>query len=285
MSSLGEVRSPPVLRPLEAFPGSARRGIHFVLTDIDDTLTDRGRLGVSAYAALEELADAGIAVVPVTGRPAGWCDLIARLWPVEAVIGENGAFYFRYDRRTKRMIRRYWADEAARQADRVRLEAIAQRVFVEVPGAAYASDQAYRVADVAIDYREDVDPLPAEALDEIVRHFVEAGATAKISSIHVNAWYGDYDKLAMSKLLFTELFGIDLDSRRGDVAFIGDSPNDEPLFGFFPHSVAVANIERFIPRLRTPPAYVTSQRSGEGFAEFVDTLLAARKGERAAGTC
>ncbi|HEU0290571.1 MAG TPA: HAD hydrolase family protein, partial [Burkholderiales bacterium] len=82
--------------PLSEFPVEVRRSIRGVLCDIDDTLTTGGRLTAGAYGAMERLQQAGLPVIPITGRPAGWCDHIARMWPVAAVVGENGAFYFRY---------------------------------------------------------------------------------------------------------------------------------------------------------------------------------------------
>jgi HAD superfamily hydrolase (TIGR01484 family) len=261
------------MRPLAELPAAARRALRFVLTDIDDTLTTEGRLTAASYAALERLEEAGVAVVPVTGRPAGWCDLVARLWPVEAVIGENGAFYFRYERRARRMIRRYWAEEDERRAGRERLTALGERILAAVPGAALAADQPYRVADLAIDVREDVPPLPQEAVERILDGFRDAGAQAKLSSIHVNGWFGAYDKLAMAKLLFAEIFGVDLAEARDAVLFIGDSPNDAPMFGFFPNAVAVANIRDFAGRLPALPAYVTKARSGAGFVELAEALL------------
>ena len=259
--------------PFAAFPAAARAGIRFVLTDIDDTLTTDGRLTAAAYGALERLAARGYRVIPVTGRPAGWCDLIAHLWPVDGVVGENGAFYFRYDRVGRTMTRRFWLSEDQRGAARRRLDRLAATILAVVPGARLAADQPYRAADLAIDYREDSGPLPPEAVDRIVALMREAGATAKISSIHVNGWFGDWDKLAMTRHLFAEAYGIDLERERRSLVFIGDSPNDEPMFAFFPLSVAVANIRPCLPLLKARPAYVTAGEGGAGFVEFAETLL------------
>src|SRR6266513_1195237 len=96
------------MKPLAELPLECATKIRAVLTDIDDTLTQNGRLPALAYGAVERLHEAGLVIVPVTGRPAGWCDLIARQWPVDAVIGENGAFYFRYDHQARVMTRRFW---------------------------------------------------------------------------------------------------------------------------------------------------------------------------------
>jgi HAD superfamily hydrolase (TIGR01484 family) len=265
-----------VLRPLADFTTLDRRKIAVVLTDIDDTLTDRGRLPAKAYAALERLKQAGFIVAPVTGRPAGWCDLIARQWPVDGVIGENGAFYFRYDDAAKRIVRHYAKSAAERQADAARLREIEQTVLREVPGAAVAADQPYREADLAIDFCEDVAPLPKTEVLKIVGIFQRYGATAKISSIHVNGWFGKYDKLSTSRLFLQDCFGIDIDHDKDSIAFVGDSPNDAPMFGFFPNSVGVANVLDFAGELPASPAFVTSGRGAQGFAELADALIAAK---------
>ena len=67
------------LRPFENFSRVAAKSVHTVFTDIDDTLSLHGRLPAAAYDALERLQAAGLRVIPVTGRPAGWCDHIAPL--------------------------------------------------------------------------------------------------------------------------------------------------------------------------------------------------------------
>ena len=248
-----------------------RSGVGAVLLDIDDTLTTDGKLTAGAYAALERLQRAGIRVVPVTGRPAGWCDHIARMWPVDAVVGENGAFYFLYS--DGKLHKRFHGSIPSRTELRARLEAIAARLLVAVPGCALASDQPYRETDLAIDYCEDVPALPLEAAQRIAELMRHEGLTAKVSSIHVNGWFGDYDKLATARLLFAERFGRDLDRENREVVFAGDSPNDAPMFAFFERSVGVANVRRFEGLRATPPKYVTRAASGAGFVELVDHLL------------
>jgi HAD superfamily hydrolase (TIGR01484 family) len=264
------------MRPLIDFPPAERKHIRGVLCDIDDTLTTDGRLTAAAYAALEALQRANLLVVPITGRPAGWCDHIARMWPVDAVVGENGAFYFRYDHAARVMRRRYVDDGATRAAYRERLPAIGDRILAQVPGCAVANDQHYRVADLAIDYCEDVPRLPGTAVAKIVALMQEGGLTVKVSSIHVNGWFGDYDKLSMARTLMRECFATDLDAEKNRFVFVGDSPNDAPMFGYFPHAIGVANIRAFAGQLPAAPAYVTRAASGAGFCELVDVLLASR---------
>lgn len=264
------------MRPLADAPIRDLRNISVVLSDIDDTLTSHGRLPAKSCAALENLKHAGFIVAPITGRPAGWCDLIARYWPVDGVVGENGAFYFRYEDAAKRLTRRYAKTDLERREDAAKLALIREAVLAEVPGAAVAADQAYREADLAIDFCEDVSPLPKADIQKIVDIFRRFGATAKVSSIHVNGWFGEYDKLTTSRLFLSDCFGIDLDRDREKIVFAGDSPNDSPMFGFFPNSVGVANVLDFGADIPAMPAYVAQGRGGDGFAELAELLIAAK---------
>jgi HAD superfamily hydrolase (TIGR01484 family) len=261
------------MEPLAAMPAIARAAIRGVFADIDDTITTHGQLTPDSYAALARLRAASLLVIPITGRPAGWCDHIARMWPVDAVVGENGAFAMRYDRARRQLTRRFVADEATRAANRARLADIARKILAAVPGSALASDQHYREADLAIDFCEDVPPLPRADVDRIVAMMEAEGMTAKVSSIHVNGWFGRYDKLAMTRTLLREDFGIDLDAERARFVFAGDSPNDAPMFAYFPNAVGVANVRAFTDRIAALPTYVTQAEAGAGFVELADFLL------------
>ena len=266
------------MKRASAWPKAAVAHVHTLLCDIDGTMTSDGRLGAAAYRAMEQLQEAGVHVVPVTGRPAGWCDLIARFWPVTAVVGENGAFYFRYDHEKRRMTRAWARDDAQREQDRARLAEIGSEVLRKVPGTALAADQRYREADLAIDWCEDVPPLGHAAVQRIVDLLHGHGLTVKVSSIHVNAWFGTYDKLTMTRRLMREQFDIDLETERDRLAFVGDSPNDEPMFRFFPNSIAVANIADFAGSIAHLPTYVMRGAEGAGFAELARLMLAKRRG-------
>jgi len=247
------------------------RRLRGLLFDIDETLTTGGKLTAEAYTAMERLKVAGKILVPITGRPAGWCDHIARMWPVDAVVGENGAFYFCYSQ--GKLMRRFQDDEQARAGHRARLQAIGKRIVDQVPGSALASDQPYRETDLAIDFCEDVPALPLETARRIAALMRAEGLTAKISSIHVNGWFGSYDKLAMARLLFAEVFKCSPAALKQDFAFAGDSPNDAPMFAWFDNSVGVANVTRFAGQIEAPPKYVTRGGAGAGFAELVTHLL------------
>lgn len=261
------------MKPLDECPSNVLRRMRGVLFDIDDTLTTDGQLTPEAYGAMASLKRAGFITVPITGRPAGWCDHIARMWPVDGVVGENGAFYFHFDAAEKKLKQRFIKDDATRQRDRATLTRVAEQILQSVPGTALASDQPYREADIAIDFCEDVPALPHAEVLRIKTLMESAGLTAKISSIHVNGWLGNYNKLSTTQLFMQERFGVDLDAHKEEFVFVGDSPNDAPMFGWFPYSVGVANVREFLDLLATKPAYVTEARCGKGFAELVNTLI------------
>jgi len=265
------------MKPFDELDSRTLGQVELLLTDIDDTLTTEGRLTAAAYGALERLRQAGLKVVPVTGRPAGWCDHIARMWPVDGIVGENGAFAFIYDHERRRMRSIEAAELGDMARNRARLTALGEEILAKVPGTALASDQPYRLADLAIDFCEDVPALPREAVARIVALFEAAGCTAKVSSIHVNGWFGRYDKLSMVETLLAREFGIRLTPDCQRVAFSGDSPNDAPLFGAVALSIGVANIRDMLDQVAHKPAFVTRGRGGAGFVEIADRLIAARQ--------
>lgn len=261
------------MRPLLECPRDLLARVRGVLTDIDDTITSEGRLTAAAYSAMEQIQSTGRMLIPITGRPAGWCDHIARMWPVDAVVGENGAFWFRYDHRGRRMHRHFVHTPDERRVQAVRLETIAEEVFHAVPRARIAADQPYREADLAIDFCEDIPRLTDDEIDKIVEVMRAGGLTVKVSSIHINGWFGTYDKLTTTRALLETTLGFPHNRLQKEFCFIGDSPNDEPMFAFFGCTIGVANVRDFAERMHNRPRYVTNGRGGAGFAEFASQLV------------
>jgi hypothetical protein len=261
------------MRLLSAFREAGR--VRGMFCGIDDTLTTDGRLTALAYSALERLRAAGKLVVPVTGRSAGWCDHIARMWPVNAVVGENGAFYFCYDAAARRLVRRFLDDEATRAAQRARLAAVRDRILREVPGCAVASDQPLRETGLAIDFCEDVPRLAAAAIERIVAIMEASGLTATLGSTQLIGRFAHHDALGTIRTLMQERFGVDLDQpgARADYVFVGAAPGDAPMFEFFPYSVGVANVRDVLERMPAQPKYVTTARCGAGFAELAEMII------------
>jgi HAD superfamily hydrolase (TIGR01484 family) len=246
--------------------------------DIDDTLTSRGKLLASSYTALWKLKAAGLKVVPVTGRPAGWCDCIARQWPVDGVIGENGALAFWEEphdngRLSRQVLKAAYHPNAVKN-DHPALKRVRERALAEVPGLRDAKDLFSRLFDIALDFAEEEPVLPFGAAEKVKEIAIAEGAAAKISSIHVNVWMGDYDKLSMTERFLRERFG--WQGNLQEVIFAGDSPNDEPMFARFPLSCAVANIRDFLHLIKNLPAFAAEKEGGEGFAEIADAVLLKR---------
>ncbi|MDR2574823.1 MAG: HAD-IIB family hydrolase [Treponema sp.] len=267
------------MRPLSDITPSQAAGVRYVLMDIDDTLTRHGKLLASSYNALWKLKNAGLKIVPVTGRPAGWCDCIARQWPVDGVIGENGALAFWEEpsiagQPDHQNLKAMYHPNALKN-DHPVLRKVRERALAEIPGLRDAKDQFARLFDIALDFAEEEPVLPFSAAEKVKEIALAQGAVAKISSIHVNVWMGDYDKLSMAERFLRDRFG--WQGALEEVVFAGDSPNDEPMFTRFPLSCAVANIRDFLYLIKNPPGFVASKEGGEGFAEIADALLEKRQ--------
>jgi HAD superfamily hydrolase (TIGR01484 family) len=261
--------------------------VRYILTDIDDTLTRGGKLLPEAYSALWRLEGSQRIVIPVTGRPAGWCDCIIRQWPVRAVVGENGAFAL-FERKGEISVLLHPEVEAENEgwgngnglrarfpeaSGDPRLEDIYRAIKEEIPEARKAKDQFGRLYDLAVDFREDEPKLDLSAAERMKDIAEEHGARAKVSSIHVNIWFGDYDKLGMTCYMMSEVFGLSEAEVKQQVMFVGDSPNDEPMFRFFPVSVGVANVREYEGMMTSLPKYCTRSPYGIGFAEAAVRLM------------
>jgi len=276
------MRDQPAHRPAPWFSASKEElsQLRGVCLDIDETLSTRGKLTAEAFAALWSLKDAGFAVIPITGRPAGWCDHFARFWPVDAVIGENGAFSFFMQQGVRRGIVTPGANPDGPRGNG-RLAALAAAIQGRFPHVQWASDQAYREFDLAIDVCEDVPPWPREDIEELLKLCRTAGAQAKLSSVHVNIWFGFFDKrkgldhwlASGAPGLADDVIGRGGPLRPEQLLFIGDSPNDEPMFASFGFSVGVANLTEYLDRLQSPPRWLTVLESGAGFAEMAVRLV------------
>ncbi len=256
---------------MEKITPQVAQKVTYLLFDIDDTLTTGGKLTQKAYSALWEAKEAGLILVPITGRPAGWCDMIVRQWPVDGVVGENGALAFWEE---GGLLKELLHPLAVSNREPT-LETIQKRVFNEIPHSRLAKDQFSRLFDIAFDFAEEEPRLSLGVANQIKTICEEEGAIAKISSIHVNTWLGDYSKLEMTQLFLNHRYGYNDELEREKVLFFGDSPNDEPMFAHFT-SVGVANITNYSDYIEVWPKYFTSLEGGEGFAEGVQRLLTLR---------
>lgn len=246
------------------------KSVDWVLTDVDDTLTWEGKLPPESLIALNNLQQAGIKVVAVTGACAGWCDHIAQLWPVDAVLGENGAFILEKKNGYLTIQADLSLERLKQQQERLKLEVL--EILKDYPELNLTLDQSYRLCEVSIDIGQNRPRVDDHIVDEITRKIHTLGAHATASSIHINAWYGEHSKKVTSLRYLKErgLTASDIEDR---CCYVGDSLNDQYMFATLPKSVGVANIEHYWDKLITLPPIVMTKPGGYGFAEFAQQLL------------
>ena len=261
-----------LFKPLKSMQA---QGLAGVMTDIDDTLTTQGAITPEALQALHDLKAAGLPVVAITGRSVGWSTPFAQHWPVDVIVAENGAVALQHNQRSG-LRKRYQHNAELRNTQLARLQAALAWVESRVPVAKRAQDSAGRETDIAIDHSE-FTHLPQAGIDEVVRLLQAQGMTVTVSSIHINAWWGDHDKLSGARWIVRELWGRDLDAEIGRWVYVGDSTNDQVMFEHFPLSVGVANVRHFEAQLTHPPRFITPSERGVGFAELAQHLLAGLK--------
>jgi HAD superfamily hydrolase (TIGR01484 family) len=231
------------MEPLHALRPERLRGLVF---DIDDTVTQNGVLQPSAYSAMHLLANAGILLVAVTGRPLGWADLFARLWPVRIAVGENGAGWAWVD--DAQFHEGYFCDAKERAAHAALLERVRADVAAQMPDVRVSSDDRARRCDLAFDVGESVS-LPREQIDRLVGILESHGTRSSVSTVHAHAVPGPWSKASGVSAALREVLSVELDSELERWVFVGDSGNDAEAFAYFPNSVGVANVRAHLDRL------------------------------------
>ncbi len=262
------------MKPITELTAEEARGVRGLLFDLDDTLLSHGLLTRGAYDALWSLKDAGLRLLAVTGRPSGWGEVIARQWPIDAAVTENGAVVVVRDGSGVARVER--CDASERHTRRMRLAEIVREVKRVVPEARLTDDVEARRADVTWDIGERV-KLPEDRVAAILDVIAAAGAHSFASSVHVHATFDADDKASGTLHYLQTALGEDAEAAKaGAYAFIGDSGNDAACFSAFRLAFGVANVRRHLARIPVAPKYVAAGEMGEGFAEVARVLLQGR---------
>jgi HAD superfamily hydrolase (TIGR01484 family) len=259
--------------PLSSLDPEEARRLSGLLFDLDDTVLSHGVLTRAAYDALWSLRDAGLKLVGVTGRPCGWGEVLARQWPIDGCVTENGAVYV--VREGPGVARRDPCDEAERRERRARLARLVERVREVVPEARLTDDVEARRSDVTWDVGERV-RLPDERVRAIAAEIAAAGARSSQSSVHLHATFDADDKASGALRFCLRELGEEPGGAVWRYAFAGDSGNDAACFAAFHTTFGVANVRASLARLSVPPRYVAARAMGDGFAEIAAEILRKR---------
>ncbi len=252
------------------FPGLPKESIRGVFSDFDDTMTEGSLLHHTTLKAVERLKAANYFVTVVSGRPAGWADAFIRIFPIDAMVFENGAGVLW--KKNGKIVTEILAESKDLAAQKKRLEEIFQTLKKKIPHLKLATDQPYRLFDYAIDFIEEAPHLSQEELKIVLETLsTYPDITHKLSSIHVNYWCGKQTKTTACEWILKHFKSEGLSKE--NVIYCGDSPNDEPLFEFFTQTVGVANIQKYLSSLKAKPRFVTTEAGGRGFQQVVDYLL------------
>ena len=245
-----------------------------LLFDLDDTVLSHGLLEQSAYDAIWKMHETGLRLVAVTGRPSGWGEVIARQWPIDGAVTENGPVHVVREGKGIRVLLDGSDEEVA--ARRARLDALVLAVRTAVPAAKLADDNHARRSDVAWDIaeRETLDPV---AIATIVSMAHAAGARTTKSSVHLHATFERDDKASGVVRFLGTHFGVDAGTALQRYAFVGDSGNDRACFSAFRHTFGVASVRAAVHALSVPPQWIAPSERGAGFAEIAEALVVARR--------
>jgi hypothetical protein len=237
--------------------------LRLIATDMDGTLTQRGKFTASLLQAFEDLRAADIPVLIVTGRSAGWVSGLVTYLPVVGAIAENGGLFYPADSDQPVALTAIPDLVAHRQ----QLDVAYQRFKSEFPHIQESTDNRFRLTDWTFENR-DLTLTQLERLDTLCSSM---GWGFTYSSVQCHIKPASQDKATGLMQVLHDYFP---QYAPQQVVTVGDSPNDASLFNpqLFPLSVGVANVLDYASELIYQPAYVTTAFEGEGFCELARYL-------------
>jgi HAD superfamily hydrolase (TIGR01484 family) len=273
MNTIGITGGSATLRDLSLLSKEDVGPLEYVLTDVDDTITTKGKLMPEALQALYDLSESGLKVICVTGGSAGWGDTYLRQWPVEAVVSESGAVSLY---RENGVIKHYVHPSIIQEGYAERSNLLIEKVLKEVPGSKLSSDQFARMYDIAFDHGSEPPYLDKGQIEKVVGLCHQFGAETAVSSIHVNAWFGQYDKKRGALSFFQDVLGLDEFTFKKVCCYCGDAPNDQVMFSYLPLTFGVGNVREHIAAFKDLPSFISQDKYGKGFSQIASALIAAK---------
>lgn len=257
---------------LAAMAAALAPGLRAIATDMDGTLTRSGRFSSHLFLALERLQQAGIPVLIVTGRSAGWVSALVEYLPIAGAIAENGGLLYRRDRPEGQWLVDVTDPIAHRDALADVFGILQTEFHHHFPHLHPAPDNRFRITDWTFDLA-DLPGIDRQTLSAMGESLAALGWGFTYSAVQAHIKLPEQNKAAGLQRAIELLWpGCSLDQ----ILTIGDSPNDESLFdpALFPRSVGVANVRPYLSELLHQPAHITPSAEGEGFCELVAAILA-----------
>jgi HAD superfamily hydrolase (TIGR01484 family) len=237
--------------------------IRLIASDVDGTLTQNGKFSSDFISTLIDLQSAGIKVLLVTGRSAGWVSALVNYLPVEGAIAENGGLFLQPNG-TQDLL----SSVPNLSRHRILLENTFHHIKQLFPNLLTSTDNQFRITD----WTFDVDNLSTEDIQAISSQCHQMGWSFTYSNVqcHIKPIHQDKATGLMSVL---KKYFPELNSQQ--VLTVGDSPNDEAMFDadLFPLSVGVANIRHYQDQMLHLPKYLTQASEFAGFSELAKLLL------------
>lgn len=253
-----------VFVPIEqAITSDRTKKPRLIATDMDGTLTQQGKFTASLLQAFEDLSAAGIPVLIVTGRSAGWVSGLATYLPIAGAIAENGGLFYPEHSAEPRLLTALPDLVQHRQ----QLANAYQNLKSKFPQIQESTDNQFRLTDWTFDNRD----LTVSQLESLATLCSSLGWGFTYSSVQCHIKPASQDKAVGLIQVLQKYFP---QYKLEEVLTVGDSPNDASLFNpeLFPLSVGVANVLDYADELIYKPAYVTTASEGKGFCELVRYL-------------
>jgi Cof subfamily protein (haloacid dehalogenase superfamily) len=267
--------------------GTQNPGVRLVIADVDGTLVTQDKvLTARAIEAVKKLHDAGILFGITSGRPPrGMKMLIEPLQIAEPIAGFNGGVVVKPDLTpiSKELLPTDVAAEAVRLIVKHGLDIFLytdRDWYVRNADAPHVAREAWTVKfqpTVVHDFDSLMDGVVkivgvSDDLDAVARceKDMQEWSAGRVSAARSQPYYLDVTNPKANKGEVVEMFSRVCNIPPGQIATIGDMPNDVLMFKKSGISIAMGNAS---PEVQKSATLVTASNQEEGFAKAMERLL------------